>query len=107
MRNEVAKAPIIRIEVSAYTIPTDFPEADGTLDWTETTIVLVHAEAGGKRGLGYTYADYATATLIRDTLAEVVRGADAMAPSAAYYAMWRRIRNLGRPGVCSMAISAV
>src|SRR5207253_8694584 len=28
-------------------------------------------------------------------------------PSAAYMAMWGRIRNLGRPGICSMAISAV
>lgn len=28
-------------------------------------------------------------------------------PLAAYMAMWRRIRNLGRPGICSMAMSAV
>jgi hypothetical protein len=95
MRNNVSKTPISRIEVSAYTIPTDFPEADGTLDWTETTIVLVHAEAGGKRGLGYTYADHATATLIRNTLAETVRGADAMAPTgiwrASFRAGWNRV----------------
>jgi len=30
-----------------------------------------------------------------------------MSPGAAYGQMWRRIRNLGRPGICSMAISAV
>lgn len=30
-----------------------------------------------------------------------------MAPTAAYMSMWRRVRNLGRPGICSMAISAV
>jgi L-alanine-DL-glutamate epimerase-like enolase superfamily enzyme len=32
---------------------------------------------------------------------------DAMSPAAAYFAMWRAIRNLGRPGVCSLAISAI
>ena len=107
MRRDAQNIPVTRIEVSSYTIPTDFPEADGTLEWNKTTIVLVHAEGGGKRGLGYTYADEATATLIRSTLADVVRGADALAPTAAYQQMWRRIRNLGRPGICSMAISAV
>jgi len=64
-------------------------------------------EAGGRQGLGYTYADSAAATLIRDTLSKVVIGTDCFAPMAAYMAMWRRVRNLGRPGICSMAISAV
>ena len=44
------QAPIERLEVSAYTIPTDAPEADGTLAWDSTTIVVVHAHAGGERG---------------------------------------------------------
>jgi len=70
-------------------------------------LVLVEAVAGGKHGLGYTYADTATATVIHDILAEVVQGLDAMSPGAAYAQMWRRVRNLGRPGICSMAISAV
>jgi L-alanine-DL-glutamate epimerase-like enolase superfamily enzyme len=99
--------PIERMEVSVYTVPTDFPESDGTLEWHKTTLVLVRATAGGKQGLGYTYADEGTATLIQHTLAQVVRGCDAFAPAAAYVAMWQRIRNLGRPGICSMAISAV
>lgn len=102
-----AQVPVDRLRVSTYTVPTDFPESDGTLEWAKTTLVLVEAEGGGKRGLGYTYADHATAALIRDTLLEVVSGANAMSPTAAYMAMWRRIRNLGRPGICSMAISAV
>ena len=103
-RNIVA---VDKLSVSSYRIPTDFPESDGTLAWDATTLVLVQAEAAGARGIGYTYADRATATLIHHTLAEVVRGADAMSPPAAYMSMWRRIRNLGRPGICSMAISAV
>src|ERR1041385_8225283 len=107
MQTLPAKIPVETLHVSAYTIPTDFPESDGTLEWDRTTLVLVEAEGGGKRGLGYTYADLATAALIRDTLAEVVTGLDALSPPRAYAAMWRRIRNLGRPGICSMAISAV
>jgi L-alanine-DL-glutamate epimerase-like enolase superfamily enzyme len=101
------RVPVDRIEVSTYTVPTDFPESDGTLEWNKTTLVLVRANAGGKQGLGYTYADSATASLIRDPLSKVVKGEDAMSPTATYVAMWRRIRNLGRPGICSMAISAV
>ncbi|MGI9103510.1 MAG: enolase C-terminal domain-like protein [Terriglobales bacterium] len=93
--------------MSVFRVPTDQPESDGTLEWKQTTLVLVQISAGGKRGVGYTYADYATARLIHDTLTDVVKGLDAMAPAAAYMAMWRRIRNLGRPGICSMAISAV
>jgi L-alanine-DL-glutamate epimerase-like enolase superfamily enzyme len=102
-----AEVLIDRIEVSTFTVPTDFPESDGTLKWDKTTLVLVQASGGGRRGLGYTYADSATASLIHQKLSQAVKGLDAMAPTAAYMAMWRHIRNLGRPGICSMAISAV
>lgn len=88
-------------------MPTDFPEADGTLEWTSTTLVLVHSYAGGKYGLGYTYADTATATLIRDLLSRVVKGQDAMAPASSWNTMLSSTRNLGRPGIVAMAISAV
>ncbi|HZQ22212.1 MAG TPA: enolase C-terminal domain-like protein [Terriglobales bacterium] len=107
VRRQSSSIPVDRIQVSTYTIPTDFPESDGTLEWKSTTLVLVTASAGTEHGVGYTYADHATALLIRDTLAPVVSGRDAMSPNAGYMAMWRRIRNLGRPGICSMAISAV
>ena len=36
-----APAVIDSIDVSAYTIPTERPEADGTLEWDSTTMVLV------------------------------------------------------------------
>ncbi len=107
MRSCSAQVPVQGIDVSLYTVQTDLPESDGTLEWDKTTLVLVHAWTQGKRGLGYTYADSATAALIKGTLTDIVVGIDAMAPSAAYMAMWRHIRNLGRPGICSMAISAV
>jgi Mandelate racemase / muconate lactonizing enzyme, N-terminal domain len=92
---------------SAYRIPTDYPESDGTLEWQSTTLVVVEAEGGGSRGLGYTYADTSTAKLINDLLAKVVEGQDAMAITGNRLAMIRTIRNLGRPGIASMAIAAV
>src|SRR5512146_2310880 len=98
---------VSRIEVAAYTVPTDFPESDGTYEWDRTTLVVVHAEGGGARGLGYTYADSATARLIHDKLAAQVVGENALAPTAAWNKMLHSVRNLGRAGICSMAISAV
>ncbi|MFT3768223.1 MAG: enolase C-terminal domain-like protein [Minicystis sp.] len=102
-----ASIPIEGIEVAAYTIPTDRPESDGTLAWDRTTLVVVHAAAGGSRGLGYTYADVATARLVSDRLAGLVRGHDALDVPGAWAAMVRSIRNLGRPGIAQMAIAAV
>lgn len=93
--------------VSVYTVPTDAPESDGTLVWDSTTLVLVEIDAGGKHGLGYTYADHATATLIRDLLAPLLAGRDAMAIAGLWQDMCCAIRNLGRPGIASMAIAAV
>ncbi len=107
MKRSSNAVSIEKIEVSIYTVPTDFPESDGTLEWKSTTMVLVKISAAGKYGLGYTYADDATATLIHKKLSELVKGADAMSPAAVYETMWRQIRNVGRPGICSMAISAV
>jgi len=99
--------PIARIDVSAYTIPTDAPESDGTLEWHQTTLVLVLVGAGGTTGVGYSYANRATAVLIGDTLAGVVQGRDALDVTGAWDAMVAAIRNLGRPGISSMAIAAV
>jgi len=100
-------APIERVDVSVYVIPTDAPEADGTAEWDSTTVVLVEASAGGKTGLGWSYAASAAATLIRETLAKQVIGCDALDVPRAWEAMIRSIRNQGRPGVGSMAVSAV
>ena len=65
-------------------MPTDLPESDGTFQWDSTTIIIVEAEAGGERGVGYSYADAVAASLIRDKFAELIVGRDAMAVSAAW-----------------------
>ena len=107
MATHVDSVLIKDLRVSAYIIPTETPEADGTYEWDSTTIVIVKVTAGGKEGLGYTYADSATANLIHSKLKQVVIGHDAMSVNAAWLAMLRSIRNLGQPGICAMAISAV
>jgi L-alanine-DL-glutamate epimerase-like enolase superfamily enzyme len=99
--------PIERLDVSAYTIPTDRPESDGTLEWDSTTIVVAEVAAGGARGLGYTYGDASAAQVIEGRLRETVEGADAMAVEAVWQAMVASIRNVGRPGIAATAVSAV
>jgi len=101
-----APAPIEHLRVSTYVIPTDGPESDGTFEWDRTTAVVVEASAGGVTGLGYTYADRATATLIREALAPLLVGQDPFDTAALYARMVGRVRNLGRAGVAAMAISA-
>jgi L-alanine-DL-glutamate epimerase-like enolase superfamily enzyme len=100
-------ATVERIEVGAYRIPTDAPEADGTIEWDSTTLVVVHAHGGGQVGMGYGFADEATATLIKGKLAKEVQGKDALAVPECWAAMLHAIRNLGRPGISSMAVACV
>jgi L-alanine-DL-glutamate epimerase-like enolase superfamily enzyme len=69
--------------------------------------VLVEVDGGGKTGIGFSYADTATAKLIHGKLADIIIGRNALAVSDCRDAMITAIRNLGRPGICSMAISAV
>ncbi|GAB2964955.1 mandelate racemase [Amycolatopsis acidiphila] len=100
--------PVVEsVHARAYRIPTPAPEADGTLEWDSTTIVVVHIRAGGVTGLGWTYCDAACVPLITGTLAPVVCGRPVLDVPAAWSAMRRCIRNLGRPGLASCALSAV
>jgi len=95
------------IEAEARTIATDGPESDGTLAWSDTTIVLVRVHAGGEVGLGYTYADASTAELVEGKLAAALRGIDAMATAACWESMRAALRNAGQAGAGAMALSAV
>ncbi len=103
----ISSAKVDDLAVSAYTVPTSSPESDGTFEWDKTTLVLVEARSGGTIGIGYTYADLATAALIEHELKHRVEGIDAFSPADAYVVTTRAVRNLGRPGVASMGISAV
>jgi L-alanine-DL-glutamate epimerase-like enolase superfamily enzyme len=100
-------AVIGRATAEAYTIPTDRPESDGTLDWDSTSIVVVEIEGGGTDGIGWTYAPAAAARLVDELLAPAIDGIDAFATGEAHLAMLRTLRNAGVPGLGSMALSAV
>lgn len=95
------------VEAKVFVVPTDAPESDGTFEWTTTTLVLATARAGGQSGIGYTYASRATATLVQETLAPLIKGRDALAVTEAWHAMRASVRNIGWPGVAAMATSAV
>jgi L-alanine-DL-glutamate epimerase-like enolase superfamily enzyme len=108
-RRSSSSCPVARVEAFARTIPTDGPESDGTLEWDSTTIVVVRAFAGDVVGLGYTYTHDAAVRLIQDKLAPAVEGFDLAErdPSHAWHEMGHLLRNVGRPGMGFMALSAV
>ena len=99
--------PVTSVRASAYEIPTDGAESDGTLSWDSTTLVVVEVDAGGATGLGYTYAHQSAATLVTTKLAGVIDGMDALDVRNAWTSMVREVRNLGATGLTAMAISAV
>jgi L-alanine-DL-glutamate epimerase-like enolase superfamily enzyme len=103
----VDSVPIERIKVSAFVVPTDSPESDGTAEWDRTTLVLVEIHGGGKVGIGYTYADRATATFVDEVLSPALDHANAIDIPRAHVAMRVAARNHGALGVAAMAISAV
>jgi len=107
MTDATIDARIDSVEVRAYTVPTDAPEADGTLHWDSTTMVLVRARSGNVEGIGWTYGPTACATMIKDQLAGIVNRRDAMDVGGSFTAMVKAVRNAGRPGVAGYAISAV
>src|ERR1700690_2328904 len=95
------------VTAAVYVIPTDAPEADGTLAWDQTTLVLVTARAGEQEGIGWSYAAGAAAAVVTEVLAGAVQGRSAFDIPGASEAMARAVRNIGRPGVAATAISAV
>lgn len=107
MKTHSGDAPVKRVTARAYTIPTDAEEADGTIHWHSTTIVIAHVDAGGMSGLGYAYASGAAVQIITDMLARVVTGMDARDVTRAWVAMGVAVRNAGKSGVASSAIAAV
>ncbi|AHD19962.1 mandelate racemase [Rhodococcus pyridinivorans SB3094] len=98
---------VIDVTAAAYTIPTDTPEADGTLAWDSTTVVLVHARTPDAVGVGWTYAPAACVPVVTDLLAPIVVGRSVQDVPGVHEAMVRALRNAGRPGIAGCALSAV
>jgi len=106
-RTNSGGAPITGLSTAAYRIPTDNPESDGTFAWDATALVVVHVEANGKSGVGYTYADASVALLVKGLLRKALDGRDSFDIPGCWMAMQRSVRNLGRSGLAACAISAV
>jgi L-alanine-DL-glutamate epimerase-like enolase superfamily enzyme len=102
-----AAGAVQSLRTRVFTVPTDAAEADGTLSWSSTTLVLVEVGAAGRSGLGFSYTTSAAASLIEELLCVAVVGMDALSPPAAWQRMRRAVRNVGYPGVAASAISAV
>jgi L-alanine-DL-glutamate epimerase-like enolase superfamily enzyme len=102
-----AKVILEDLSAQAYTVPTDRPESDATLEWDSTTLSLATARAGGETGLGWTYGHQAVATVIGTDLRQAVLGRDVHDVQGAWAAMIAALRNNGRPGLSSMAVAAV
>jgi L-alanine-DL-glutamate epimerase-like enolase superfamily enzyme len=99
--------PISEVTARAFRIPTDAPEADGTITWDSTTLVVAEVTAGAKTGLGYTYSGTSALAVVTDVLAPVLIGEDAFSIPKHWSAMVAAVRNLGWRGLCATAISAV
>ena len=105
-RTAVTEPAVEGLEAAVYMVPTDAPEADGTLAWDKTTLVLVTARAGGEQGIGWSYTAAAAAPVVTGILSDVVAGRSALDVAGANEAMARALRNVGRPGIGAMALSA-
>jgi L-alanine-DL-glutamate epimerase-like enolase superfamily enzyme len=97
----------VKVEATTYRFQTCAPEADGTLEWGETTVVAVDAHAADRSGLGWTYSTRAAAALVHDHLAPILEPLEPMDIPRAWQAMHRACRNLGTRGLVAQAISAV
>jgi L-alanine-DL-glutamate epimerase-like enolase superfamily enzyme len=102
-------APVLeRVGVRVVRLPTArVPATDGAASWDATTMVVVELSAAGVTGLGYSYADGAAATVVRDLLEPCLHGAEAFAIPALHARMGCAAHNHGRSGIVACAISAV
>ncbi|WP_446741986.1 enolase C-terminal domain-like protein [Silvibacterium acidisoli] len=96
-----------KVDVSAYSIPTDAPEGDGTLRWDSTTLIVCEVHAGNQTGLGFTYGNQATAFVAHQLAARCLLHSSALDIPRIQANMLARVRNDGSRGIASMAISAL
>ena len=106
-RSPVTEPVVGSVTAAAYTVPTEEPESDGTLEWNATTAVVAEVVSGGVSGIGYSYGSATAAGVVAELLAPAVTGRPAADIPGAHRAMRVAARNAGLPGVASTALSAV
>lgn len=98
---------IASVNVAAYTIPTDAPEGDGTLEWDSTTLIVCEIRAANEIGLGYTYGNQATALVAHHLSQKCLLHQSVFDIPRAHVNMLAQVRNDGSRGIAAMAISAL
>ncbi|HEX5283298.1 MAG TPA: enolase C-terminal domain-like protein [Bryocella sp.] len=104
---KTAAPKIAETTATAYTIPTDAPEGDGTYAWDKTTLVVVEIRCEQSTGVGYTYSHKTAAPLARELMKEHVQGRSPFDTNALFSAMRKAQRNYGRDGIAATALSAI
>jgi L-alanine-DL-glutamate epimerase-like enolase superfamily enzyme len=104
---ELSANAVTKVDVAAYTIPTDAPEGDGTLCWDSTTLIVCEVHAADRVGLGYTYGNQATAVVAQHLAAKCLIQKSAIEIPCLHRAMLAQVRNDGSRGIAAMAISAL
>ena len=93
-------APVTSIFASAYTIPTDAPESDGTLEWHATTLGAgARRRPAGSTGSATPMPTSRPRPCPRPARPARRRDATLWRTCGPGGAMVRAIRNLGRPGI--------
>ena len=100
---------IASASISAFAVPTDGQpeETDGTASWNSTTIVVVELTAGDTTGLGYSYTHETAAIIAKQLVQKKIIGKGPFEIPALHADLDREVRNWGRPGLVSTAISAI
>jgi L-alanine-DL-glutamate epimerase-like enolase superfamily enzyme len=106
-RARMPETAVVSGRISAVRIATDKPESDGTAVWDSTTMVLVELTAAAFTGFGFSYANESAARVTSELIQKVVIGRDAFDIPDIHGALDREVRNWGRPGLVSTAISAI
>ena len=92
---------------TAFSIPTDAPEADGTFMWSSTTLIIVEIRCEQVTGLGYTYSHNTAAPLARQLMKDHVHGRSPFDTNGLFSSMRKAQRNYGRDGIAATALSAI
>ncbi|MEU6357660.1 mandelate racemase, partial [Streptomyces sp. NPDC047072] len=93
---------LLKPVVSVYTVPTDAPEADGTLSWDSTTMVIAEVTTGDATGTGWTYGPPTVGDFITGHLAPLVEGrVSGYAPSPSPCKEWIMLRRIRNASDCS------